>query len=97
MGAKNFETLLLQNQSRKFSNFYWIFFLKVLTKYVWLKFEIWNFFFDTTGMGPNGSENLKRYSYKSQMKAFPCFSWIFLPMVLTKLRWEFFKFLSFWF
>ncbi len=41
-------------------------------------------------MGPNGSENSKRYTNHSQK--FSNFSWIFFPMVLTKLRLGFLKF-----
>ncbi len=49
-----------------------------------------NFLFVFVNIGPNGSEISKRYSsYKQQPKVF---SLIFLSMILTKLRWGFFKF-----
>ncbi len=49
------------------------------------------FFFVFVNIGPSGSEISKRHSYKSLPKVLK-FVWIFLPLILTKLRWRFLKF-----
>ena len=98
-GSKNFKTLLLlQIVAKSFQTFPEFSSQWSSQNYIWdfWNFENWNFnefysfllTWDPTCMGVNIS---KHYSYESQPKVWNL-SWIFLPMVLTKLRLGFWNF-----
>ncbi len=66
---------------------------KTTTTHFWIFFYLLRIFFVFVNMGSHGSENFKTLLLQSHSKTIWKLSWIFPPMVLTKLR---FGFLKFW-
>ncbi len=96
-GSKNFKTLHSSYKSN-FSNFSWIFFPMVLTKFrFWnLKTEILPIFLFSLTWDPMGVQIPKRYSCKSQPKVFKHLL-SFPPNEFHKTALGIFEILSFWF